>query len=128
MRSTVIALVALVLAGSPAIARADDSVAGAWKANVGDGVTIDMNVAPDGQWQSTTAKGGDTVAQMAGTYRQKVRSSTSGNLTFIPSKAEVTKQHGAATIEYDSYTLSKDGQVMHLTASGDTMEFRKQTP
>jgi hypothetical protein len=112
----------------PGFAYADASVAGYWTSDLGNGVTIEMNLGEDGQWNSTTAKANETIAEMAGKYQQQVRSPTSGRLTFVPSQAHVTSQHGAPKIEHDTYQLSGDGRVLSLTASGDTMEFHKLTP
>jgi hypothetical protein len=112
----------------PGFAYADASVAGYWTSDLGNGVTIEMNLGEDGQWNSTTAKANETIAEMAGKYQQQVRSPSSGRLTFVPSQAHVTSQHGAPKIEHDTYQLSGDGRVLSLTASGDTMEFHKLTP
>jgi hypothetical protein len=112
----------------PGFAFADASVAGYWAADLGDRVTIEMNLGEDGQWNSTTAKANETIAEMAGKYQQQVQSPTSGRLIFVPSQAHVTSQHGAPKIEHDVYRLSSDGRVLSLTASGDTMEFHKLTP
>jgi hypothetical protein len=109
----------------PTLAFADASVAGYWIADLNDGVTIEMNVEPDGQWNSETTKNKETIAEMAGYYRQTVASATSGTLVFTPSQSHVTVAHGAPTVEHDTYKLSADGQVLDLTASGDTMEFHK---
>ena len=116
-----------LLAFVPGLAFADASVAGHWKADLGDDVRIEMTVSPDGKWNSETAKGDSTIAQMEGTYRQKVKSPTSGDLTFVPTKSHVTAQHGAPKVEYDKYRISDDGQVLHLNSAGDDLEFHKQT-
>lgn len=121
-------LAGLMLAIMPSLALADASVAGHWRAHLGGDVTIEMNVSPDGTWSSETAKAGTAIAEMKGTYRQKTKSQTAGDLVFVPTKSHVTAQHGAPKVEYDTYRLSDDGQMMRLTSSGDTLEFHKQAP
>jgi hypothetical protein len=111
----------------PFLALADASVAGHWKADLGDNVRIEMNVSPDGRWSSETAKSDTPIAQMEGTYRQKVKSPTSGDLTFIPMKAHVTSRHGTPKVEHDTYQLSDNGEALNLTSAGDTLEFHKQS-
>lgn len=112
----------------PTLAVADASVAGYWQADLGDKVTIEMNVTSDGQWNSETAKNGLTIAQMAGKYQQTVRSPITGNLVFVPTQSHITSQHGAPQIEHDTYRLSDSGDVLNLTSSGDTMQFHRLVP
>jgi hypothetical protein len=127
MRIASLVVAGITLALCPSLAFADASVAGDWKADLGGDVRIEMTVSPDGRWSSETAEGDATVAQMAGTYRQKVKSPTSGELTFVPTKSHVTSHHGAPKVEYDTYKLSDSGQVLNLTSGGDTLEFHKHT-
>ena len=105
---------------------ADDTVAGKWLAHLGSNVSVTMNVTPDGKWDSTTAKNGNKLAAMSGTYQQQVTSPTHGMLVFTPTQSQVTSQHGAAEVENDLYELTDNGQVMHMTSGGDTMTFHKQ--
>jgi hypothetical protein len=126
MRIASVFIFGLSLAFCPVLAFADQSVAGSWKAELGDDIKIAMTVTPDGQWNSETAKGDATIAQLSGTYRQKVKTPTSGDLVFVPTKSKVTSQHGAAKVEHDIYHLSDDGKVLKLTSAGDTLEFHKQ--
>lgn len=110
----------------PAAAWADQSVAGKWKADLGSHVTIVMDVDAHGHWDSETTQNEAVVARMDGTYRQTKRSATTGNLAFVPTKSQVTQQHGAPTVEHDRYRLTNDGHVLRLTSGGDTMVFHKQ--
>jgi hypothetical protein len=120
------ALILFTLAAA-APAFADENIAGYWRADLGDDVTIEMNVSPAGQWNSETAKGAEPIAQMAGKYRQTVEGPNTGKLVFIPTQSHVTSLHGAPKVEYDTYRLTGDGQVLQLTSAGDTMEFHKLT-
>jgi hypothetical protein len=116
-------LIALTI---PSLTRADEAVAGNWKARLGSNVSITMDVSPDGTWSSQTAKGDSVVAQMSGTYEQKRNSPTSGNLVFTPTNSQTAAQGGAPAVERDRYQLTNSGQVMRLTSGSDTMVFRKQ--
>jgi hypothetical protein len=40
--------------------------------------------------------------------------------------AKTRKEHGAAKVEPDEYTLEQGGQVLRLVTGGETMEFHKQ--
>ena len=107
------------------VALADESVAGHWKADVGDNVTMDMTVTPNGKWSSETHQGNQTVRRMSGTYTQKQPSGDKpGELVFKPTKAAGGNRR--ATTERDSYTIANDGQELRLTSGGDTMVFQKQ--
>lgn len=119
----VLACIALLI---PSLAFADQSIAGKWRANLASHVTIEMNVSPDGNWDSQTLQNGSSIARMSGTYRQTRKSGTTGTLVFTPTQAQTTAQHGATTVERDVYSLSNHGQVMRLTSGGDTMVFHKQ--
>lgn len=105
---------------------ADETVAGKWKADLGSHMSVLMNVAPDGKWDSVTAKENDLIAQMSGTYEQQTKTPTTGMLVFTPTKSSVTSQHGSVDAEHDRYQLSGDGQTLRLTSGGDTMIFHKQ--
>lgn len=122
------ALVVVGLLAGSRLAKADASVAGYWIATLGGGVTIEMNVAADDQWNSEMRQGAAPIAEMAGTYRQLPRSPVHGTLVFVPSQTHIVAQHGAPKIEYDNYRLSADGQTLQLTSVGDTMEFHKLFP
>ena len=110
----------------PHLAFADATVAGRWQADLGSNVKIAMDVSEDGNWSSQTMQGDQVVSTMSGTYRQTIKSKTSGILVFTPTKAQTSAQHGAPTVERDTYAVSSDGQVMKLTSGGDTMVFHKQ--
>ena len=110
----------------PHLALADATVAGQWEADLGSNVKIAMNVSEDGNWSSQTVQGNDVVAKMSGTYRQAAKSKSSGTLVFTPTSAQATAQHGAPSVERDTYTVSHDGQVLRLTSGRDTMVFHKQ--
>ena len=116
----------LIVLTIPTLTRADEAVAGNWKAQLGSNVSITMDVSSDGKWSSQTAKGDSVVAQMSGTYDQKSNSPTSGNLVFTPINSQTAAQHGAPDVEHDRYQLTDHGQVMRLTSGKDTMVFRKQ--
>ncbi|HJS88038.1 MAG TPA: hypothetical protein VJ779_21510 [Acetobacteraceae bacterium] len=108
-----------------AAALADQSVAGHWKADLGENVTMDMNVMPDGKWNSETHQGNQTVRRMTGTYTQKQPSGDKpGELVFKPTNASGGNRR--AMTERDTYTLANNGQELRLTSGGDTMVFQKQ--
>jgi hypothetical protein len=105
---------------------ADASVAGHWKADLGNDVTIDMHVTPNGKWNSETYQGTDLRRRMAGTYTQKPPSGNgTGQMVFTPTSASASSRK--AMTERDSYTLSENGQELRLTSGGDTMVFEKQS-
>lgn len=119
-----------VIALSPALARADESIAGQWDADLGGGKVIAMTVLADGSWLSENVEKGRTVGQMAGTYEQTKADDNTGTVVFTPNEAKtrVSKTHGAARVETDKYTLSQNGQLLQLTPkSGGVMEFHKQS-
>ena len=72
------------LAISPAIARADDHVAGQWQANLGHGVIINMDVLADGHWTSETIQDNKVVAVYAGTYENTQTDDTHGRIVMTP--------------------------------------------
>jgi hypothetical protein len=117
----VVALAAAVML-LPAIAFADETVAGNWRANLGQGVRIDMQVSPDGKWQSETWQHGRKVREMTGTYTQTPPSGGHpGRLVFTPTSAS----SGAEEVEKDTYRLTHNGEELNLTSGGDTMHFKK---
>lgn len=117
MRITTLVAGLLPLALLPSLAFADASVAGYWKSvDLGDGVTIEMNITANGQWDSKTLKGGDTIAQMAGRYQQTVKSDHEGILVFTPTKSHITSKHGAPKVEHDSYQVGDNGESLALAS------------
>jgi hypothetical protein len=103
---------------------ADESVAGSWRANLGDGVVIDMVVKPDGAWSSEMFHKKQVVKQMRGTYKQTPSSNEAGTIVFVPTKYSV--KSGAVKTETDQYELAEGGKQLKLTADGDTMVFEKR--
>jgi len=123
MRALIIAAVFSWATATAALA--DESVAGHWRADLGSNVTMDMNVTPDGKWNSQTHQGNQTVRRMSGTYTQRPPSGDKpGELAFKPTTASGGNRR--ATTERDSYTLDNNGQELRLTSGGDTMVFQKQ--
>ena len=121
---------ALAIAFAPVAARADDSIAGQWDANLGKGKLISMTILADGYWLSENVENGKKVGQMAGSYEQTKVNDTTGTLVFTPdaAKTHVNAAHGAARVETDKYTLAQGGQLLRLTpGSGGVMEFHKQS-
>jgi hypothetical protein len=120
-------LLAALVVFAPALAEADESIAGQWRANPGHSVVIVMDVLSDGHWASQTVQADKVVAEMAGTYEQKPSNSTSGSIVFTPVKSKVSQEHGAATVETDRYTVENGGKELRLiTNQNDQMVFRKQ--
>jgi hypothetical protein len=119
-------LLAAIMAISPTLAFADDSIAGQWQAKPGKGVIIVMDVLLDGHWASETVQNDMVVAQMAGTYQQTKTSPTTGKLVFTPITAKTSDAHGPAVVEEDQYTLSKNGTLLRLVSRGDVTDFQKQ--
>jgi len=119
-------LLAAVLAASPVVASADETIAGQWQARLGHRVIIAMDVLADGHWSSQTVQNDRVVAEMAGTYQQDKKSPTSGELVFTPVTAKTNAQHGQAQVEKDRYTLGASGQLLMLVSGKDRMEFHKQ--
>ncbi|HEX2939487.1 MAG TPA: hypothetical protein VHO91_00465 [Rhodopila sp.] len=120
MRSLIIAA-ALAVATTGA-AFADESVAGNWHADMGDGVAINMVVGANGEWSSETSQHDKVVRQMKGTYTQKKASDHTGVMVFTPTQAKT--KTGRVSTETDHYDLS--GDQLKLTSGGDTMVFDKQ--
>lgn len=121
---------ALVTILASVSARADESIAGQWDADLGKGKLISMTILADGYWLSENVQNGQKVGQMAGSYEQKKVNDTTGTLVFTPdaAKTHVSEAHGAARVETDKYTLAQGGQLLRLTpGSGGVMEFHKQS-
>ena len=122
MRTPVLA--ALFSIAITTAAMADASVAGDWHASLGGGVTIDMQVAPDGGWSSRTLRQNKVVRQMRGTYKQEPADNGTGTIVFIPTQYSAKKGH--VQTETDTYELGENGRQLKLTSDGDTMVFRKR--
>ena len=103
---------------------ADESVSGTWHADLGSGVSINMNVKPDGGWSSQTYQRKQVVRQMQGTYKQEASNAGSGTIIFTPTKYSV--KSGTVETETDQYELAEDGKQLKLTSGGDTMVFEKK--
>ena len=120
-------LLAAIVMFAPALAKADESISGQWRAHLGHNVIIVMDVLSDGHWASETVQDDKVVAEIAGAPEQKPTNRTSGSIVFTPVKSKVSKEHGAATVEADKYTLENGGNVLRLvTNKTDQMVFRKQ--
>lgn len=121
------ALLTAVIAFTPMLALADESISGQWQAHLGHNVIIAMDVLADGYWTSQTVQSNKVVAEMAGSYQQNRTNATSGTLVFTPVKAKTTQEHGAAHVEQDKYTLEQGGKVLRLVSGqNDVMVFHKQ--
>jgi hypothetical protein len=120
-------LLTAALALCPVLALADEHVAGQWRADLGHGVLINMDVLADGHWVSQTIQDDKVVAELAGTYEQTPTNDTSGKIVFTPLKSKVTAEHGAAKVEEDTYTLSDNGKTLILTSDKETMRFHNTT-
>ena len=123
MRLSLLVTVCLL---APMLARADQTIAGQWQANLGHNVIIAMDVLADGHWAGQTVQNNKVVAEMAGTYEQKKENETTGTLVFTPVKATTTAEHGKAKVETDKYALQQSGRVLRLATGDDVMEFHKQ--
>jgi hypothetical protein len=119
-------LLTAALALYPMLAVADESISGQWRADVGHGVLISMDVLADGHWFSQTVQNNTVVAEMAGTYDQTKTDKAGGKLVFTPVNSKTSADHGAAKVEEDTYTLSGGGKIMKLTTNGETMVYHKQ--
>jgi hypothetical protein len=82
-----------------------------------------MDVTPDGSWSSETLQHRKAVRQMKGTYTQTPSNDHAGVMVFTPSETS----SGKALTETDRYELTKSGNELRLTSSGDTMVFKKQS-
>ncbi len=123
MRSLLVAV--LLVSATTGVAFADESVAGVWRADMGNGVVINMNVAPTGEWSSETSQHDSVLRQLKGTYTQKKSNDHTGMLVFTP--VEANAKSGRVKTESDHYQLNNSGDQLKLTSSGDTMVFNKQT-
>jgi hypothetical protein len=119
-------LFAALLAVSPTLAMADQSISGQWQAKPGHGVLIVMDILVDGHWTSQTIQNNKVVAEMAGTYEQTKTTDTSGKLVFKPVTSKTSPEHGAAQVEEDDYALIKGGKALRLSAGGEVTDFQKQ--
>jgi hypothetical protein len=119
-------LLAAILAISPTMAMADQSISGQWQARPGHGVIIVMDILVDGHWFSQTVQDNKVVAEMAGTYDQTRTTDTTGKLVFRPVTSKTSAEHGAAQIEEDEYTLTKGGKGLRLVSGGEATDFQKQ--
>ena len=106
------------------IALADATVAGDWRADLGQGVRIDMNVTSSGGWSSETKQGNQIVRRMHGTYKQSQAGDRSGTLVFTP--IGTSAENGNDKVETDQYQMAESGRELRLTSEGDTMVFKKQ--
>jgi hypothetical protein len=121
------AVLAAIIALTPMLAMADESISGQWEANLGHNVIVAMDVLADGHWTSQTVQSNKVVAEIAGSYEQEKASATTGTLIFTPVKSRTTEEHGAAQVEEDKYTLERGGKVLRLVSSkNDVMMFHKQ--
>jgi hypothetical protein len=120
-------LLAVALVSYPFSAMADEHLAGQWRADQGHGVLINMDVLADGHWLSQTIQDDKVVAEMAGTYEQTPKDNTTGRIVFTPLKSQVSKEHGAAKVEQDTYTLKDDGKVLVLSTGKEAMTFHNTT-
>ena len=124
MRALILAAALSVAAGASAFA--DESIAGKWRANLGSGVTINMNVTPDNGWTSETRQKNELVRRMKGTYKQMPAENGTGTLIFTPTQSDV--KTGKVDVETDQYELASNGRQLKLTSNGDTMVFEKSRP
>jgi hypothetical protein len=111
----------------PMLALADEHVAGQWRADLGHGVLINMDVLADGHWFSQTIQNDKVVAELAGTYEQTPTDDKSGKIVFTPLKSKVTAEHGPAKVESDTYVISDGGKVATISTGKETMVFHNTT-
>jgi hypothetical protein len=109
----------------PTLVYADATVSGQWEADLDASHKIDMDILADGHWYSKNIEDDTVVRELSGTYKQIVRTSTTGELTFTPDKSAI-EDNVDAKVEVDIYQLSKDHKTLLLTTDGDTMEYKKQ--
>ena len=117
-------LATLLSIATSAVAFADADVAGIWRANLGHGVTVDMNVTADGKWSSQTSQRRKVVTQMKGTYEQQPSNSTAGTIVFTPTQS--SGPNGSAQVETDQYEIAENGKRLKLTTEGDTLVFERR--
>ena len=122
MRTLRAALLIAAVSFVPALAMADESIAGQWRADLGHKFIIVMDVLADNHWASETVQDDKVVAELAGSYQQTKKDATSGTITWTPVKAKTSQEHGAATVETDDYTLQNDGQTLKLVTQKNKEE------
>jgi hypothetical protein len=115
------------LAMNPALARADEHVAGQWRSDLGHGVIINMDLLVDGHWTSQTIQDDKVVAEYAGTYEQTPINDTHGKIVMRPLKSHATGKHHEAKIEIDNYVISEGGKVATFTSGKDKLVFHNVT-
>jgi hypothetical protein len=120
-------LLTAALALYPMLALANEHIAGQWRADLGHGVLINMDVLADGHWFSQTIQNDKVGAEVAGTCEQTPTHDTSGKIVFTPLKSKVTAEHGGAKVEDDTYTLTDEGKTLILTSGKETMRFHNTT-
>src|SRR5690349_24951429 len=127
MRTLRAVLLTAAVSFLPTLATADESISGQWRADQGHNVIIVMDVLVDGYWSSETVQDDKVVAQLAGSYQQTKKDTTSGTITWTPVKSKTTEEHGAATVETDDYTLENGGQTLKLVTqkNKEEMVFQK---
>jgi len=117
-----VALLTAAISSAPALAMADQSISGQWRADEGHKVIIVMDVLVDGHWASETVQDGKVVAELAGTHQQTPKDATSGMIVRTPVKSKVTREHGGPTVETDDYTLENDGKTLKLVTQKNKEE------
>ena len=117
MRSILLAFSLLVAVSG--IALADTMVAGDWRADLGQGVSIDMNVTPKGDWSSETRQGNQVVRRMHGTYKQSQSGDGSGTLVFTPIGSVMG--NGNDKVETDQYQITESGEFDLRTSPNGVM-------
>jgi len=120
-------LIAALAVTNPMFALADEHVAGQWRADLGHGVIINMDVLADGHWVSETIQDDKVVAELAGTYEQTPTDNKSGKIVFTPLKSKVTAEHGAAKVEADTYVITDGGKIVTIYTGSETMVFHNTT-
>src|SRR4051812_47841263 len=111
-------LVAMAAPFAPSLAHADESIAGQWRSKISASALIVMDVLADGRWTSQTVAGKKVIAEMAGTYVQTPSSPTAGKIVWTPVKSKTTEEHGPATVETDTYTLTGNANTLTLVNVG----------
>jgi hypothetical protein len=120
-------LLIIGLAMTPALALADEHVAGQWRSDLGHGVIINMDLLVDGHWTSQTIQDDKVVAEYAGTYEQTPINDTHGKIVMTPLKSHATGNHHEAKVETDTYVISDGGKVATFTSGKDKLVFHNVT-
>lgn len=123
LRALLLAAAFSMITGAAAFA--DESVSGKWRADLGGGVTINMDVSPNDSWSSVMRQKTEVVRQMKGTYKQTKSDDTTGTIVFSPTQSKV--KSGNVDVETDQYELAQNGKQLKLTSDGDTMVFEKRS-